>query len=326
MHRSQLSRFYYINRAVGEGTYPTCRSMAQKLEVHERTINRDLDFLRNEWSAPLEFDPGKNGWYYTKPFRLPFPRLSAGEALALLFGLELMNQCRGTGLEESVGGLLAKLPAILPEDVSLDEETLRQGVSFSLEPLRGNRERVAEFSRGLREAIGRRRPVEINYYTPARDEATSRRVDPYHLHYFQGAWYLVGHCYWRGEVRTFAVDRIIQLRVLADDPAFAVPPDFSAREYFDQAWRLERGGQTAKVVVRFTPYLARWLRGREYHPSQVTVEGEDGSLTLAFTVRGLAEIKRWLLQFGAEAEVLAPPELRAELGEEGRRLAGRYGG
>ncbi len=325
MRRFQLNRLHYIHQAVEEGTYPTCRKLAEKLEVRERTINRDLDFLRNEWSAPLEFDRRKNGWYYTALFQLPFPRLSQGEALALLSGLDLMNKCRGSGLEGAVEGLLAKLPFILPEAVSLDEGALRQGVSFSLEPPRGDQEKVARWSGALREAVNGRHCIEMDYYSPARGEVNRRRVAPYHLHYFQGCWYLVGYCHWRREVRTFAVDRIKDLSPLPAE-TFAAPADFSPRAYFDEAWRLERGGEPVKVVVRFAPLLARRLRGRLYHPSQVTEEGGDGSLTLAFTVRGLNEIRRWVLQFGGDAEVLEPPELRAELAEAGRSLAEMYGG
>ena len=68
MDRSQLHRLYFIHQAVVEGTLPTCRRLAEKLEVNPRTINRDLDFLRDDWGAPLEFDRPKGGWCYAKPY------------------------------------------------------------------------------------------------------------------------------------------------------------------------------------------------------------------------------------------------------------------
>ena len=111
--------------------------------------------------------------------------------------------------------------------------------------------------------IAAARRVEMEYYTPSRDEVTVRRVDPYHLRHFEGAWYLAGFCHRRREVRTFALDRIRRLEVLAETFPRPSPQEFSPETYFGESWRLERGAGRQRVVVRFDPYQARWLRGRK---------------------------------------------------------------
>lgn len=326
MSRDQLRRTYAICEYLRRGRYPNCRVLAERLEVHERTVHRDLAYLRDILQAPVEYDARRRGWRLSDPdWTLPPVRLAEGEAVALLLGLNALAAYQGTGLEAPLRSLLDKLPLLLPEHVSVDPGDLFGGVSFMVEPLRGDPERVAATFSALREAVAARRRAEITYYTPSRDEITVRRVDPYHLRHFEGAWYLAALCHRRGEVRTFALDRIQRLAVL--DETFPRPAQeaFSPEVYFGESWRLERDAERRRVVVRFDPYQARWLRGRTWHPTQEAEEGADGSLTLAFTVSGLGEVKRWVMQFGAGAEVLEPPELRGAVAAESARLAGMYG-
>ena len=71
-----------------------------------------------------------------------------------------------------------------------------------------------------------------------------------------------------------------------------------------------------EVVIRFTPHQARWIRERKWH-STARVEGLlDGGCLLRLRVGGLGEVQRWVMQFGAEAEVLKPAGLRKRVRAE----------
>lgn len=324
LSRLQWHRAYLICDLLRQGRHPNCRTLAERLEVHERTVHRDLTYLRDLLQAPIAYDARRRGYHLIEPgWSMPPVRLAEGEAVALLLGLSALAAYRGTGLEGPLRSLIDKLPLLLPDHVSVDPGDLVADVSFMVEPPRGDQERVAAAFAALRVAIEASHRVEMTYYTPSRDEVTVRRVDPYHLRHFEGAWYLVGFCHLRGAYRTFALDRIQQLAVL--DETFSRRGDFSPETYFGESWRLERGAEKQRVVIRFDPYQARWVRGRTWHPTQETVEEPDGSLTLAFTVTGLGEVQRWVLQFGAHAEVLAPPELREAVAAEVVRLIDIYG-
>ncbi|GAB6876615.1 helix-turn-helix transcriptional regulator [Thermaerobacter litoralis] len=329
MNRAQLHRLVRIVAELRANRYPNARTLAESLEVTTRTVHRDLDVLRDDWHAPLEFDRRRNGYYLTDPSWEPpvkagLSRLGAGEALALAFGLQALEAVRAHGLEEAFQALLARLPELLPEQVTVDLSSLAHRVSFFFEPTRGDPEAVGERLAALREAIEGCRVVRLRYYTASRDEETTRLVEPYHLRYYDGAWYMAGYCRWRKDVRTFAVDRIRDIQVL--DETFPPPgPDrFSPEVYFGEAWRLQRGAERQKVVVRFRPPQARYVRGRTWHPSQESQEEPDGSLVLTFRVLGTDEIMRWLLQFGAGAEVLEPASLRQAMAAEAEAIARLY--
>ncbi|WPD18309.1 helix-turn-helix transcriptional regulator [Thermaerobacter composti] len=329
MQRSRLFRLMYIVREVKQGRYPNAHTLSRDLEVSERTIHRDLELLRDDFCAPLEFDRRRKGFYLTDPewtptFAARDMRLGAGEALALVLGLQALESVRAHGLEEPFQALLEKLPHLLPEQVTVDLASLTSQVSFFFEPARGDPRAVGRRLNRLREAIWARRVVRLRYYTASRDQETVRLVEPYHLRYYDGAWYVAGYCRWRRAVRTFAVDRIRELEVLEETFPPPTPDRFSPETYFGEAWRLQRGAERQQVVVRFRPEQARYMRGRIWHPSQESRDEPDGSLVLSFRVLGTDEIMRWLLQFGASAQVLAPPSLREAIAAEAEAMLAQY--
>jgi predicted DNA-binding transcriptional regulator YafY len=156
----------------------------------------------------------------------------------------------------------------------------------------------------------------------SRDAETDRRVDPYHLTFFNGGLYLVGYCHLRREVRIFAVERIRAATALRD--AFTKPVDFDAEAYLRGAWGIVRGDLVAVRVV-FSRRAAPHIRGRLWHASQELRELAEGRLELRLLVADTLEVRRWLLGFGAEVEVLAPQALREAIRLEAERLVESLG-
>lgn len=148
--------------------------------------------------------------------------------------------------------------------------------------------------------------------------ASGRSIDPYHLTFVTGGLYLVGYCHLRREVRIFAVERIRAVTALRD--TFQVPAGFDAEAYLREAWGIVRGDLVSVQAV-FSRAGAPHVRDRLWHPSQQLRELPEGRLELRVTVADTLEVRRWLLGFGAEVEVLAPPSLREAIRREADKLA-----
>lgn len=323
MNRPQFHRICVIHERIRAGGYPNARTLAEDIEVSERTILRDLDHLRDLCRAPLAYDGRRRGFYYTEPsFSLPGLQITEGELLAVVLSLSLMEAHGGTSLDQAVRSVAAKLPHLLPDHVSVELDGLARSISFAVEPLRGEQERVAAIFELFSQAIRDRRRVEMRYFTASRGERTVRRVDPYHLRYVDGAWYLFAHCHMRDEVRVFALDRVEEARLLKE--RFIPAEDFSVEALLHGAWRLEMGKAAHRVVIRFAPAAAVYVRGKRWHPTQEITEHPDGSLTFVVTVTGPGEVLRWVKQFVPHAELLEPAELREELAADLAEAAGPY--
>lgn len=321
--RSILYRIYQIHRLLRSHRYPDLKTLVQKFEVSERTILRDLNSMRYDLGAPIAYSRQQRGYYYSdEKFTLPTLHLTQGEAIAVFLGERLLSQYRGTPFEPAIRSALEKISTLLPEEVSLDFSEVERLISFDVEPLRGEEKQLAEAFNLLSQAAHERRTVEMTYFSQYRGEETKRQVDPYHLRSSFGAWYLIGYCHMRDEVRMFALDRIRDLRLT--DQIFAIPEDFSVEEYLGDSLHLERG-EPVEVAIKFDPYQARWIRERVWHSSQSIEELPDGSLILRMVVGSLGEVKRWAMSFGARAEVLEPERLREEIRREIGKVGEVYG-
>jgi proteasome accessory factor B len=303
-----------IDRAIRSGSWPNASSLARELEVDPRTVRRDITYLRDQLLAPVEFDPARNGYRYADPtFRLPYFQLTEGELVAALLAGRLLGQYRGTPFERDLGRAFAKLTALLPDvvtvrlDAAADCLSVLPSVRTDYDP--GAFEALAEA------AVGRR-SVEMVYWTAGRNATTSRGFDPYNLMLRDDGWYAVGHCHHRDQVLVFALQRVRSVR--ETDGTFERPPDFRVEAYMGGSFRAVRGDGEYRVVLRFSAEFAGRIAERTWHPSQSVEPTEDDGLILRFVVSDLREVKRWVMYWGTECEVLGPAELKADVARECR--------
>jgi predicted DNA-binding transcriptional regulator YafY len=311
--RPPLRRLLALDRMLRAGRYPNATTAGKELEVHPRTIHRDLEFLRDSWGAPLQFCRKHNGYYYGDPdYALPLLQLSEGELLALFLAERVMQQYRDTPFARDLATAFRKLTAALPDEVTINLAHWDGVLSF--------RQTVADvheaaWFRQLTNAARRGRQLELVYWTASRDETCCRVVDPYHLVSVDGHWYLIAYCHLREDIRMFTPGRIRSLKETG--AAFERPGDFRIAEYLDATLRVVRGSAAAQQVrLRFTQEAARYVREKVWHTSQQLDDQEDGGLVLTLQLSHLLEVKRWALSFGPGCEVLEPEELREQVRRE----------
>jgi len=314
-------RLCEIHKLIAQGTYPTCPSLASRLEVNLRTVERDIGRLRDLFGAPVEYDRARRGYRYTHAFEMPPIRLSEGEAITVFLGQRMLAQCRGTPYEDYVRSALVKIRMMLPQQAEVSVERALGAVSFHAEPLRGEEMAVIQRYQAIGQAIRDSRTVITEYFTASRQALGQRRINPYHLRFFDGAWYCIGYCHDRREVRTFALDRMTAVELT--DQTFAVPADFSIEEYLGGSLAIERG-ELRRVVIEFDRTEAPYIAGRQWHHSQLVEELPDGSLRMTLRVGGLGEVMRWVMSLGSHAWVVEPEELRQQIAAELTAATSRY--
>ena len=298
--------------------------LARELEVNPRTVYRDLEALQVA-GFPLytEKVEGKNLWSVldTVKHQVPVP-FSLPELMALYFGRDMLRVFQGTVFHDALDSLFHKVRTTLPPESVNYLERVEQTLHVGLKPYK-DYARFREMIQRAEEAAREQRTLEIVYYTMSRRREGRRRVDPYRIWFFNGTFYLIGHCHQRCEVRIFALDRIRMLSVSKE--RFEVPEDFDLEAFLRPSLGVFQG-EPVRVRIRFAPEAAGYIREKVWHESQEITPEEDGSVVFEAEVAGLEEVRFWVLGWGSLAEVLEPEALREAVRAEARALVERYGG
>lgn len=315
--RPPLDRMLSIHRELEDGKYPNATRLSRALEVSIKTVYRDLDFMRDRLCLPIDYDEQKFGFYYReKVGAFPSIQISEGELAALVIAEKALKQYRGTTFEKPLLSALRKIEQSLPETISISLTDLQQTISFrtTAEPLID----LQLFER-LAKATAERQQLEFAYRKPGRAEAETRRVDPYHLANINGEWYLFGFDHLRKDIRTFVPARIKEVRLTGT--IFERPRHFSLEDRLRDSFMVHSGEGSYRVVLRFSPLAADYIREKKWHYSQTLKDLPGGAVELTLELSSLGEVERWVLSWGGEATVESPPELVASVRKAAERLS-----
>jgi predicted DNA-binding transcriptional regulator YafY len=283
--------------------------LAELFETSPRTIYRDIQAL-SEAGVPLLAVPGQ-GYSLMEGYFLPPLAFTADEAAVLLLGSDVMAQSFDAGYRAAAEAAGRKIAAVLPERPRAEVEELRESLHFVPERANAPSESLAR----LRRAIFERTAVLLRYHTryqtdESPDQPATREIDPYALVHMAGNWYLTGYDHLRGAVRTFRLDRIEEIALLAR--TFVRPRG---------AHLYGRESEPRPIEIRalFDPEVTRWVREQRSFFTTEEKEVGDG-LLVTLRVRQESEVLSWLLGWGRHVRVLEPASLRHRLAEEARNV------
>jgi predicted DNA-binding transcriptional regulator YafY len=302
----------------------TVADLARELGCSERTIWRDLqDVEAAGFPLGCEKREGRSHYRLLEGFRchLPFP-LSYSELLSLYLSRSLLQPLQGTPFSDSFDSLFAKLRSLLSEPLLCFLQKVKESLS-------SRQLRYKDYSASgplieqVTQAIMDRQTLEIRYHSFSRGRVQVRKIDPYRLWYQEGGIYLAAYCHLRQKVLMFALERILEIRPTSH--TFVLPEGFDLEDYVRGSFGLLRG-EPVRVKILFSARQAPWIAERIWHPSQRLQYQLDGSLLMSLEVADTLELKRWILGFGREAEVMEPKELREEIRREAEAVTEVYSG
>lgn len=320
VRRPTFARMLRIHDLIAGGGFPNCGSLAVDLEVSHKTIQRDVDFMRDRMGLPIEYDAGRRGFRYTREVA-SFPRISMteGEVVALLVAQKALVQYRGTPFEKPLRGAFRKMAESFGEESAFSLHDLGEAVSFHPVGHAIQEMRVFEVLAG---AVAGGQVVEFDYHKLNSGSPERRCVEPYHLGCIDNAWYLIGHDLVRGKRRTYALARLTNPAVLKR--RFKRPADFSLDEMFGGSFSAFETGKVSRVVVRLDPFAARLAAERVWHSSQRIKPLPGGGAELTLEVGLAPDLENWILGWGNHAKVLEPLELCERIAAIARSMALQY--
>ncbi len=281
----------------------------------------------------LKVEKPAEGYYeaenYTLPpenFYLPAIEFTDEELGALRTALSLLDG--EFAYAEPLRLALQQLSWGKPSPLRAPEQ---RSVALAVTANAGGRELSQRLSK-VETAIFRRKTIVFEYYTMGRDATEKRKVDPYHLLFQNGQFYVVGYSHEREAIRVFRLSRI-QGKVGYSSKAehdFQRPEsdDFEPREFATRAaWQLGETKDTARVWVSSK---IDWLVQRHFghagtvlDPSEVDGAPDDG-IVFETEYGDARQLVSWALGLGDRARVLSPPELVQETDERIRLVVARH--
>ena len=323
MSRGDLvSRTWRLVRLLESPQGRTLSELEQELGCSRRTVIRDLQGLQGAGLPIYDVRDGREKrWKFVDGFKSKIPPpFSLTELLALYFARRLSGVLRDTPFHESLESAYAKISSLLPaEGIALLDDC--DGVLAARPGPFKDYSRLQTLIEEITEAALARTSLDITYHTFSRGVMTKRRVDPYRLFYFQGGLYVIGFDHLREDLRIFAVERIREWAVTEE--TFTPQEDFDFDVHMKSALGIFRGPET-DVRIRFRPSAAPFIAERQWHETQELVSERDGSLVLTMRVADTLELRRWVLSFGSEAEVLEPESLRQEIRHEAQAILDQF--
>lgn len=296
MQESRLFQIVYYLLDKGQATAP---ELAARFEVSVRTIYRDIDSLSGA-GIPIYAEAGRNGGIrLMSDFVLDHAVLSEEEKQEILAALQSINITKNIGESKT----LRKLSAIF----QLRSENWLE-VDFSRW---GNQGFDKEKFELLKTAVIRCRHVRI-CYAGSDGTVSERTVQPYRLVYKSKAWYLKAFCTEKQEMRTFKLNRILELALLEETfvrRSFPAEPDDSEEDY-------------PLITLRFPKDMAYRVYD-EFDSAQIQRQ-ENGDLIASARMPEGAWLISFLLSFGTQVEIISPAYLRDEIARQAKKIVEKY--
>lgn len=315
-------RLLQIDKKIRMGDFPSVESLVAEYGVSRRTILRDVEFLRDRYNAPVEYDKIKKGYFYSDPtFLIQNVLLTEGDLFTVSTVLPLLEQYKNTPLEGSFRNIMSKIVDFLPEQVSVDTSFLNKDILFISDPLPKIKEKVFN---AIFRAVKIRTVLSFCYKSAGSPDFKQKIFDPYHVICQKGNWYVIGFDHKSSDIRIYALSRIKDIAETGEH--FEIPADFSLSKHIDPSFGIwNNPEQPEEYELLFAPSLVNYITEREWHKDQQVRTNEDGSVTLIFKTNQKQQARSWVMGFGTAVRVVRPEWLSEAIAVEAARVLEMYG-
>ncbi|HKV52422.1 MAG TPA: WYL domain-containing protein [Gemmatimonadaceae bacterium] len=302
---AQLERLLAIVPRIADGEEHSIKSIADALGVTPETVANDLVSVGERYDTPGGFIEGlqvfidaEQASVRTSHFLRPM-RLTVADLDALDLGLAMIRGERTPDERPVIDAARKRIEAAvikLPGDTIAESAFAAPG---ALAP--------SVHLRVIRESLALRRKLRIAYRRGDSTSPVERVVCPYRLILAGPGWYLVAHCERSNGVRIFRLDRINEAQMLPDK--YSTPATDALTAHLENGPVFESDAP-ATLRIRYSARIARWIRERHEGITEA-----DGAYVVEHPLADVEWAIRHVLQYGAEAEVVAPAAVRQAVRE-----------
>jgi len=320
MRGKNLKKLLDAITLLAQPTGTTISSLCRCLEIDKRQAYRVLETLQSDFKFLIDKEKAVVGGevrYYLdrdqykrlSDMKVADLNLSLTEIIALYFLKGHARLYQGTGIEDNIERAFAKLDVFVPSGLADRLErikTLLVTANKFVKDYKGKDEIIDN----LTKAILQQKTCMAEYHSFGDDEIKKFKIDPLKFFEWNGGLYLFVRATKYDHIRVLAAERIINLSL--SNETYEYPDDFDPDSLLEGAFGLVYDDPIT-VIIQFSADQARYIEERRWSKDQKIKKLKDGSIILTMTTSGWFDVKRWLLSFGADAELLEPADKREEM-------------
>lgn len=294
-----LERIIFIHKKILSCCYPNTNQLAYDLETSLATISRDVEFLRDRFGAPIEYDARRRGYYYTDEYDMPLNNISISDFQALSSAKTLLAHYKDTPLYDEVNRVLD----FLCDTRGYGSSGFMERIATPPSPRIVIDEKIWN---EVCKAMHENRVIEFDYNGRWNTETTHRSVHPYQLLLDDGMCFVFGYAEERKAERLFSISRMKNLTVT--NRKFELPADYQFETRCGGGKFGSFISETAEnYKIEFYGDSRQYVRDCIWADDQKIKEDEKkGVTTIKFSSTQFLKIREWVLAQGANAKPLKP--------------------
>jgi predicted DNA-binding transcriptional regulator YafY len=331
-NKDALIRYRVINKCFLERKYVSLRQLVSAcedaLDIHplsERTIEADIRAMRYDqglgYNAPIKIDRARGVYYYEDPdFSIDNIPLNEAELDSLVFASRLLEQFKDIELFKTFNGSIQKLVEAVNVYRHSNYDDIRNFIEFE----------QVEFTKGtehlepLINAIRDRDVIRIRYRSFTSKRNTIHIIHPYHLKEYRNRWFLIGYCDKYSGIRTYGIDRILDIQV--ENGLRFKDVGFDAKKYFENVIGVSvLDDDPIEIHIAFSELQTQYILSQPLHKSQQFLSKGGNKFVYKYLLVPNYELVSQILGWGKEVEVLRPMSLRAKIHTITRKISRHSG-
>ncbi|WP_066759675.1 helix-turn-helix transcriptional regulator [Crocinitomix algicola] len=279
-------------------------------DICDSTIEKDLFAMRMDFDAPIKYSKRDKGYYYEdEDFSIDKIPLSQDDIDAIKFASNTLMQFRDVGIFKQFGFAIDKIFDRVHISSNPTDANVENYVQFETvhDTGKGN-EMLPDFLKAIQE----KQVVSFLYTSYVSEKTKPRRVLPLLLKEYRNRWYLICFSLDKEKVMTFGLDRMANLQVTED--TYLQKIEFDAENYFKNSIGITANDSLPeKVIFKVDKIGSKYLESQPLHASQKLIKEGKSRNTFSLKVIVSEELKRTVLSYGSQIEVVKPKELREEI-------------
>ncbi len=320
----RLDRVVAMQKLLLGGKTRTPKELQEALECSRFTVYRCVEDAQ-KIGMPIEYDKAENLYRLEKDemTQMPYVWFTPADVVAMIALLQAFKEIPFGILEEGekkdgLDSFRKKLQSFIQFKKGKSGEFLAK---IKVIPHAFRRVPPASLTL-VCSALSEKKRMKMKYRERQEGRETEREISPIQLVRYRDNWYLDAFCHTNHGLRIFSLDRILEAELL--DTAARSVSETELKTFVGRSYGIFAGVPTETAVLKFTPNMAKWVSGEEWHPDQEGTVNPDGSYTLKIPYADIRELILDILRYGDEVEVLGPTALKREVKNRLTRALRQY--